>query len=231
MTLDYKKYEENKLIRLSQKGDETAFEELVGRNKVYINAWIKRFTKGDYGLQEEIFQQTLIKSWQRISQFKFKSNFTTWANAIARNNFYDDWRQKKRREHKFIYLGNDLIQGSAPINRLEHTGSPANKGPAFTFQNGEAYLRGQRIEGAGLIDLDTPSKKRIDSDKKKENIKLGKLLLDKLRPKHREVLVLYEIDGLSYPEIALALHVPIGTIMSRLFYARKHLNKAWKIYK
>jgi len=229
MTSDYKKYEEDKLIRLSQEGDATAFEELIERNKEYMNSWIRGFTKGDHELQGEIFQQTLIKSWQRIGQFKFKSTFKTWANAIARNNFYDDWRKRQRMEHRFIYLGDDLLHAAG--SKASEGGAPGVKNSHLTIHNGEGYIRGRRIEGPGLIDLDTPSKKKVDSDKKQENIRLGKVLLGKLQPKHREVLILYEMDGLSYPEIAKVLHVPVGTIMSRLFYARKRLNKIWEIHK
>ena len=90
VTSDYKEKEEKQLIKLAQAKDETAFEELIIRNEEYIRGWIKSYTKGNLEIEEEIFQQTLIKSWQRISQFKFKSTFKVWANAIARNNFYDD---------------------------------------------------------------------------------------------------------------------------------------------
>ena len=44
-----------------------------------------------------------------------------------------------------------------------------------------------------------------------------------LPPKHRAVLALRELEGLSYEEIAAATGVPTGTVMSRLFHARKLL--------
>ncbi len=42
----------------------------------------------------------------------------------------------------------------------------------------------------------------------------------------RRTLELREIDGLSYAEIARALGVPKGTVMSRLFYARRRVQAA-----
>ncbi len=48
--------------------------------------------------------------------------------------------------------------------------------------------------------------------------------IDKLSPEHRAVVVLREIDGLDYQEIADAIGCSIGTVMSRLFYARKKLQ-------
>jgi RNA polymerase sigma-70 factor (ECF subfamily) len=48
--------------------------------------------------------------------------------------------------------------------------------------------------------------------------------LDKIPALFREVIVLRELEGLSYKEIASVAEVPIGTIMSRLARARRHLQ-------
>jgi RNA polymerase sigma-70 factor (ECF subfamily) len=45
-----------------------------------------------------------------------------------------------------------------------------------------------------------------------------------LTPEHRAVIVLREVDGLSYEEISRVLDCPKGTVMSRLHYARKQLQ-------
>lgn len=47
-----------------------------------------------------------------------------------------------------------------------------------------------------------------------------------LSPIHREVLMLKHLQELSYKEIAQALEIPEGTVMSRLFNARKALRAA-----
>lgn len=49
--------------------------------------------------------------------------------------------------------------------------------------------------------------------------------LEKLSPPHRAVLVLREVEGLSYQEIADVLGCAIGTVMSRLFHARKRMQE------
>ena len=50
--------------------------------------------------------------------------------------------------------------------------------------------------------------------------------LDQLGPEFRETLVLRELQDLSYKEIARVTGAPIGTVMSRLARARRHLQQA-----
>jgi RNA polymerase sigma-70 factor (ECF subfamily) len=49
-----------------------------------------------------------------------------------------------------------------------------------------------------------------------------------LSPEHRAVIQLREFEGLEYTEIARTVGCSIGTVMSRLHYARKHLQKLLK---
>lgn len=51
-------------------------------------------------------------------------------------------------------------------------------------------------------------------------------LLARLAPEQRAVLVLREVEGLSYREIAEVLSIPVGTVMSRLARARERLARA-----
>ncbi len=48
--------------------------------------------------------------------------------------------------------------------------------------------------------------------------------LQELRPEHRSAILLKEIEGLTYQEISDSLGCSIGTVMSRIFYARKRLQ-------
>ena len=50
--------------------------------------------------------------------------------------------------------------------------------------------------------------------------------LDRLAPEFREVIVLRELQGLSYKEIGEVTGVPVGTVMSRLSRARARLQEA-----
>jgi RNA polymerase sigma-70 factor (ECF subfamily) len=48
--------------------------------------------------------------------------------------------------------------------------------------------------------------------------------IEQLSPEHRAVILMKEIEGMQYNEIAESLGCSIGTVMSRLFYARKKLQ-------
>lgn len=50
--------------------------------------------------------------------------------------------------------------------------------------------------------------------------------LDDLTVEFREVLILRELEGLSYKEIACIADLPVGTVMSRLARARKQLEQS-----
>jgi RNA polymerase sigma-70 factor (ECF subfamily) len=52
------------------------------------------------------------------------------------------------------------------------------------------------------------------------------LALESLPPRFREVLVLRELEGCSYKEIAAITSIPIGTVMSSLSRARRQLYSA-----
>ena len=47
----------------------------------------------------------------------------------------------------------------------------------------------------------------------------------KVKKEDREIIILKEFNEMSYKEIAEALNIPLGSVMSRLFYSRKKLAK------
>jgi RNA polymerase sigma-70 factor (ECF subfamily) len=56
--------------------------------------------------------------------------------------------------------------------------------------------------------------------------------LNELPPNFRMAVILADIEGLSYKEIAEALQIPIGTVMSRISRARRQLQKSlWQYAK
>jgi RNA polymerase sigma-70 factor, ECF subfamily len=64
----------------------------------------------------------------------------------------------------------------------------------------------------------------LESVFRKEKAQKIQEALSSISPEHRRVIVLREVDGLSYDEIAQVLGISLGTVMSRLHYARKKLQ-------
>lgn len=62
-------------------------------------------------------------------------------------------------------------------------------------------------------------------DQMGEHKKVLNKIFSKLKKEHAEVLKLYHYDGLPYIEISKKIGKPVGTVMSRLFYARKQATK------
>lgn len=73
-----------------------------------------------------------------------------------------------------------------------------------------------RVDGADPADV----------VRRREIARRLQVALDALPPYHRGVIVMREIEGLSYEQMAQAMNVSKGTIMSRLFHARQKLQRA-----
>jgi len=69
-----------------------------------------------------------------------------------------------------------------------------------------------------------PSPKPSEGLEREEIREAVDAAIEELSPDHRAVFVLHSVEGLTYEEIATTVGCPIGTVMSRLHYARKHLQ-------
>lgn len=88
------------------------------------------------------------------------------------------------------------------------------------------YKRVRRADTLDGEDSPQPTGARVDPDAKLD----VERLLAALSPEHREVIVLRELQGFSYDEIAETLGVPRGTVESRLFRARQVLKDKFPEY-
>src|ERR1700757_2415095 len=105
------------------------------------------------------------------------------------------------------------------------------------------WLRKKQVKGAGaefddaiqLRHIDPASKtvpktealpyQTMERDEIRARIEKA---IDQLSPEHRALILMKEIDEMQYHEIAETLGCSIGTVMSRLFYARKKLQSLLK---
>lgn len=105
------------------------------------------------------------------------------------------------------------------------------------------WTRRKRIESVGELNDEIFERDRIDpasattpeaGEAPDEALARGELrvkieaALAKLTPEHREAVLLKDVQGLAYKEIADVMGTSIGTVMSRLFYARQKLQTLLK---
>lgn len=93
-------------------------------------------------------------------------------------------------------------------------------------------LEPSRVDSEDAADTPFPLVAHMEGSDPSESVRRGEIAirvqaaLDALPPYHRGVIVMREIEGLSYEEMAQAMNVSKGTIMSRLFHARQKLQRA-----
>ncbi len=183
--LDLKTAEDQALVRVAQRGNMPAFEELISRHrdKLYARAF-SMLRNEEEAL--DVSQEAWVKGWQRLKQFQGEAGFATWMTRIVINLCLDHLRKKKR-------------QQTESLEELDEEWGGAERRMPFLVVN--------PTEGLERIEL----RKRIDR------------ALVQLSEAHRQVLVLYEFEEMDYKQIAKVTHCSIGTVMSRLFYARRRL--------
>ena len=143
---------------------------------------------------KDAVQDTWIKAYKKIQDFQLNASFGTWLYRICVNVCIDRQRASKRRRKVDI----DNI---APLSTDDDS----------------AYAQ---------ADV-SPTTAGSNPLKNMENSELGAKIQDGLRgltEDHRSVLLLREVEGMSYDEIAEALEIPKGTVMSRLYHARRNLQ-------
>ena len=84
-------------------------------------------------------------------------------------------------------------------------------------------VRRRRVEPP-MIELDPERASPLDPEKSIVNREALRSALDRLGPEHREVVVLHELQGMTYLEIAQVLNVPEGTLKSRLHHAFRQMR-------
>jgi RNA polymerase sigma-70 factor, ECF subfamily len=109
------------LIEKAAAGDVYSFKLLVDEFSGYVFslAFKTLFNKED---AKDIVQESFIRAWKHLKNYKPEIKFTTWLYAIVVNLCYDKIKSEKRRNRLFDNLNNDRIDIIAPqISELEET--------------------------------------------------------------------------------------------------------------
>lgn len=172
------------LVARVQKGDKRAFDLLVLKYQRKIMRLLARMLNNQAEI-EDIAQETFIKAYRALPQFRGESAFYTWLYRIAINTARN-WLSSNQRKM--------LVPDT------------------FETKEGETFSQSDN-----LIDIDTPESRMVSS----EIAQTVNKAIEDLPEDLRMAIVLREIEGLSYEEIAQAMECPIGTVRSRIFRARE----------
>lgn len=184
------------LVEEAKAGDLGAFRELVEKYQ-------QRALNVAYGLSrsredsEDLVQEAFLKAFNNLQSFKSQSSFYTWFYRILVNLAVDRSRKKSNR-YEFPEGDQAALDASAQK------------------QSGGAGVG--NLVGA----IYDPDRAFHISEIRSRIFKA----FDSLTEGHRSIMLLREIDGLSYEEISEVLNCSKGTVMSRLHYARKKLQEA-----
>lgn len=88
--------EEAKLVRQAQRGDESAFEQLVLRHQKRVYNYCLRMT-GNPEDAMDLSQESFLRAYRALGSFKGDSSFSTWLYRLTANCCVDFLRKQKRR--------------------------------------------------------------------------------------------------------------------------------------
>ncbi|MBB5353531.1 RNA polymerase sigma-70 factor (ECF subfamily) [Haloferula luteola] len=181
--------------------------------------WVLRARDGDAEAYDELVTRHRGRIFAMIRQM-VKNDADAW--DLSQEVFIKAWRALPRFEAKAKF--------STWLYRIAHNAVydwARRKRPEAGGELNDEIFGEERIDPASLT---TPSSERrpdesLEGDELREKIEAA---LDKLSPEHREAVLLKDVNGLSYKEIAEVMECTLGTVMSRLFYARKKLQSILK---
>lgn len=199
--------EEKVLIDKAIKNDQKAFERLFLENESYILNFAVARCK-DSNLAQEIFQVAMIKAWKNLSKFKKTSSFKTWVCRIAANHFYDLKRQSLRMKE-------------IPMDREDDdkTWLPINLSSTVEKSFSHSYFSASTQTALFFLE------QREEENSRKD---LAKELLNSLPEINRQIFEAVIMEKESYKSVAQRFKLPIGTIMSKIFYIKQKLRKEAK---
>ncbi len=188
---------ESLLIARSQQGDRRAFNELVVRHQSGAYALALRML-GDAEAAADVTQDAFLSAFRALGSLRGVS-FRAWLYRIVSNGCYDHWRAQGRRPasslESLLDGGDEEETRGASADALLAQATPD---PAWDPER--VVLRAEVVEEIQLALLKLPDEQRL-------------------------AVILSDVQGLPYEEIARAMNTSLGTVKSRISRARAHLRK------
>ena len=183
------------LFEAVRRGDERAFEELIGCYKDRIFNYVLRMVRRR-DLAEDLTQEVFVRVYLSVRTVKSGRSLIPWMYRIANNACIDEHR-RRRFEKTMVTSLDEPVQTS--------TG-----------------------EVAAEVADESSSPERIA--RRNELSRIVQQAIADLPPKMRSVVIMFDMEELTYEQIAEAVECPIGTVKSRLFNARMILREQLSAY-
>jgi len=143
---------------------------------------------------EDCVQEAFLRAFKALGKFRGEAAFSTWLYRVAVNVANDAARRNRNRPLSASELASANPDGEAPD--LDRLADDSSDPAA------------------------SPEQQAVRAERKEIIVRAVRSL-----PEHqRTVIILYDIQGLSYDEIARVLHTRVGTVKSRLNRARLALK-------
>lgn len=181
---------DKEIIERVKNGDKKAYDLLVLKYQQRVINLISRFVK-NYADALDISQETFIKAYKALPNFRGESAFYTWLYRIAVNT-----------------AKNHLTVQSRKITKSDYDVAEI-----------------EQIEGNMTLTEQTTPENLLIKDELQETILNT---IENLPEDLKSAIMLREIEGLSYEEIATVMECPVGTVRSRIFRARETIDNKIK---
>ena len=181
---------DKEIIKRVKNGDKKAYDLLVLKYQQRVINLISRFVK-NYADALDISQETFIKAYKALPNFRGESAFYTWLYRIAVNTAKNHLTVQSRKITKSDYDVTEIEQ----------------------------------IEGNMTLTEQTTPENLLIKDELQETILNT---IENLPEDLKSAIMLREIEGLSYEEIATVMECPVGTVRSRIFRARETIDNKIK---
>jgi len=196
---------DQQLVKAIVRGDTAAWSTLLARHQDRLYAVCLRML-GKPDLATDLCQEAMLKIIGGLHSYDGSAALTTWMTRIAMNVCLTHLRSEKIRRH----LSLDQAPGSPGTAGKSHSGPITSGAPSTSI-------------GASLASGELSGGERVSQDEERERVAHA---LSSLEPDQRAMLVLRDIRGLEYAQIAMVLGIAEGTVKSRLFRARASLRTA-----
>lgn len=177
---------------------ETLFEREVTRLMDRLYGTALRLTRNP-DEAEDVVAETVARAWRNLDNLRDPDRLDAWLFHILNNTFVSAWRRKQVRE------------------RVE----TSTDGWHEEMDEDEDFSLFEQLHQPFLLWWQTPEDTLIN-DLLREHLEQA---LDALPDVFRVVVLLVDVQGYGYQEVADLLNVPLGTVRSRLSRGRSLLQK------